>query len=247
MPDRLLDWLAGHDTVVFDLDGVLVDSNEVKVACMRTALSDFGTELVEDFLHEFRRTFGRSRREHFAAFHRDGLGGRGEGPDFEVFWDRYSGRYAALLAQRYRQAPRCAGAAELVGALAARGVPLHVATGTLTAEAEAVLARAGIASRFRSVRGGERTKARRLAEILGDEGAVVPARTVLVGDARQDLLAAAKAGTGFLFVERYAFFPAGRVLTGPEAIGSHQVWDLTPGTVVSPGPCHDDRPKGTAA
>ncbi|MFF9028690.1 HAD family hydrolase [Streptomyces iakyrus] len=244
MTDRLLDWLSGHDTVVFDLDGVLVDSNEVKVACMRSALSDFGDALVEDFLREFRRTFGRSRREHFAAFHRDRLGGSDEGPGFEEFLARYSGHYAELIAERYRQAPLCAGAAELVRALQGRGTPLHVATGTLTAEAENVLATAGLASAFTSVRGGERAKAQRLGEILRETEATAAARrTVLVGDSRQDLLAAAQAGTAFLFVERYAFFPFAQVLTGPEAHGSYRVWDLAPDTAVLFGPSHDSRPK----
>ncbi|KAF0647316.1 MULTISPECIES: HAD family hydrolase [Streptomyces] len=227
MADRLLGWLAGHETVAFDLDGVLVDSNEVKVACMRAALADFGPVVVEDFLEEFRRTFGRSRREHFAAFHRGRLGGDGEGPEFEEFLARYATGYAELLAERYRTAPLCAGAGELVRELAGRGADLHVATGTLTSEAQKVLADHGLLSAFRSVLGGELPKAKRLADILRSTGSA-PHRTVLVGDARQDLLAASEAGTGFLFVERYAFLGAGDVLAGAAAGRSRLVWDLTP-------------------
>ncbi|MFD1830227.1 HAD family hydrolase [Streptomyces desertarenae] len=233
MADRLLPWLAGHDAVVFDLDGVLVDSNELKVVCMRTALADFDPELVEDFLHEFRRTFGRSRREHFAAFHREHLGGSGECSGFEDFFDRYAGAYAELLAERYRQVPLCAHADELVRALTSLGAELHVATGTLTAEAEGVLAARGLLDAFRSVRGGERPKAERLGEILARTGAA-PQRTVLVGDSRQDLTAASAAGTGFLFVRRYAFFGASRTLGGSDAAGAHQVYDLDPAGAVLP-------------
>ncbi|MFD0655240.1 HAD family hydrolase [Streptomyces malaysiensis] len=73
--ERLDRTLAAHRLVVFDLDGVLVDSNELKVECVREALAEFGPELVDPCVHEFRRTFGRSRREHFLAFHQDHLGG----------------------------------------------------------------------------------------------------------------------------------------------------------------------------
>ena len=73
--ERLEQALAADRLVVFDLDGVVVDSNELKVECMREALAEFGTELVDPYIHEFRRTFGRTRREHFLSFHRYHLGG----------------------------------------------------------------------------------------------------------------------------------------------------------------------------
>lgn len=225
--DLLKDVLADYDVVVFDLDGVLVDSNEVKIACMRTTLAAFGTELVEDFLHEFRRTFGRSRREHFATFHREFLGLSDEGAEFESFLAEYAGAYAELLVERYPQAPLCEHADRLVSILAARGVPLYVATGTLTSEAVMILDRAGLLGFFCGVLGGEEPKARRLEAILAEAG-VGRRDAVLVGDSRQDALAADEVGMGFMLVTRYGFFPPEHILD--DRIGRHAriVADLDP-------------------
>lgn len=216
-PDELAAFLAGHRVVAFDLDGVIVDSNELKVGCLRDALADFPADLVEGFAGTFRATFGRSRREHFAAFRAEWLGLAAAGADFEAFYGRYAGGYAALLAERYRSAPLCAHAGELIGELAGGGVPLYVATGTLTPEAVAVLGHHGLAGCFRGVLGGEEHKAARLAAIVAETGAAGP-DAVLAGDARQDALAAGAAGTGFLLVTRYGFHPPEQVLAG----GAHR-------------------------
>ncbi|MEU9967636.1 HAD family hydrolase [Streptomyces malaysiensis] len=227
--ERLDRTLATHRLVVFDLDGVLVDSNELKVECVREALAEFGPELVDPCVHEFRRTFGRSRREHFLAFHQDHLGGeQATGEGFETFYQRCAGRYAELLAERYPKAPLCPDADRLVRGLSERGLPLYVGTGTLTAEAERVLDGHGLAGEFRAVLGGEEPKARRLSTALAAVGAD-PGEAVLLGDSRQDLLAAQAVGMGFVLVTGHGFFPPAQVLDGADRQSSLVAAGLDPG------------------
>lgn len=226
--ERLEQALAAHRLVVFDLDGVVVDSNELKVECMREALAEFGTELVGPYIHEFRRTFGRTRREHFLSFHRYHLGGEeATGERFETFYQRYAGGYAELLAERYPKAPLCPDADVLVRSLSARGLPLYVATGTLTAEAERVLDGHGLAGEFRAVLGGDEPKARRLSTALAAVGAA-PGEAVLLGDSRQDLLAAQTVGMGFVLVNGHGFFPPAQVLDGADPRSSLVAAGLDP-------------------
>lgn len=225
---RLEQALATHRLVVFDLDGVLVDSNELKVECMREALAQFGPQLVDPYIHEFRRTFGRSRREHFLAFHRDHLGAaQATGEKFETFYQRFAGGYAELLAERYPKAPLCPDADVLVRGLCERGLPLYVATGTLTAEAERVLDGHGLAGEFRAVLGGEEPKARRLSTALAAVGAA-PGEAVLLGDSRQDLLAARAVGMGFVLVTGHGFFPPAQVFDGADPQSSLLAAGLDP-------------------
>ncbi|QHA08063.1 HAD hydrolase-like protein [Streptomyces broussonetiae] len=229
--ERLADVLARYPVVVFDLDGVLVDSNELKVECVRAAFAGFPGNLVERFTDEFRRTFGRSRREHFVAFHRMSVEHGLASPDFEAFYDQHAGAYADQLARRYPEAPLCAHAAETVQGLAARDIPLYVATGTLGDEAVKVLDAGGLLGAFRAVLGGEEPKSRRLAEILRQAGA--DARdVVLVGDSRQDVLAADELGIDFLLVTRYGFFPPDQVLRDRPGRPARIVTDLRPNAPV---------------
>ena len=230
-PDELAAFLARHPVAAFDLDGVIANSNELKVACIRDALSSFPADLVEEFVVSFRATFGRSRREHFAAFYAEQLGLTGAGADFDAFYEKYAGAYADLLAERYLGAPLCAHAGELIPEVAAAGVPLYLVTGTLTAEAVAVLRHHGLSGWFRGVLGGEQHKAARLTAILSETGAAGP-DVVLVGDARQDALAADAAGTGFLLVTRYGFYPPGRVLADGAARDAWLVETLHPRAAV---------------
>jgi phosphoglycolate phosphatase len=221
MPDALADLLAGYPVVAFDLDGVLVDSNELKVRCLRAALADVPPQVTAGFVEEFRLTFGRTRREHFRSLHREHLGRTG---GFEEFYAAYAGRYADLLAAEYPRVAPCRGAAALLVALSARAVPMAVTTGTATAEAERVLTAVGFRPFFRAVLGGERPKHERLREVTAG-----PA--VLVGDSAPDRLAATRAGVDFAFVAKYALDPDGvrRLPTLPDR--RHvEVADLMPDT-----------------
>ena len=107
--------LRARESVHFDLDGVLLDSNELKVRCMVDAIAGLGPQVVAPFVAEFRVSFGRSRFEHFRRLYAHHLGGDERG--WEDFYAIYGGAYGALVRARYGDAPLCAHAASLaVGA-----------------------------------------------------------------------------------------------------------------------------------
>lgn len=226
-PETLAGLLSGADLVFFDLDGVLVDSNELKVDCLREGLAGFPPATVEAFLRGFRASFGRSRREHFASLYQDHLGLGGDPAGFEVFYERHAGRYAALLARRYPDAPVCAGVVELLTALADTGTRLRVATGTLGPEARRVLDTARLSGFFDGIHGGEHPKADQLATALSDTG-VAPGRAILVGDSRHDRIAAHAAGIGFVHVGRHAVHQVDEVFEVDETRPMWFVADLAP-------------------
>jgi phosphoglycolate phosphatase len=68
---------------------------------------------------------------------------------------------------------------------------------------------------FRAVLGGEEPKAYRLSTALAAVGAA-PSEAVLLGDSRQDLLAAQAVGMRFVLVTGHGFFPPAAVLDGAD-------------------------------
>ena len=198
MPDRSLhSLLSTRESVHFDLDRVLLDSNELKVRCMVDAIAGLGPQIVAPFVDEFRVSFGRSRFEHFRRLYAHHLGGDELG--WEDFYAVYGGAYGALVRARYGDAPLCAHASTLVRSLAAAGVPMTIVTGTPTAEAEAILRVHHLDGAFAAILGGEQHKAVRVREALtltgssragaeiSIDGAVVDGRYVPMFVARKQL------------------------------------------------------------
>lgn len=233
MPDRsLISLLRGRESVHFDLDGVLLDSNELKVRCMIDAIAGLGPQVVAPFVDEFRVSFGRSRFEHFRRLYAHYLGGDERG--WEDFYAIYGGAYGALVRARYSDAPLCAHARSLLWALAETGVPMTVVTGTPTAEAVAVLRTHGLDGAFAAILGGEQHKAVRVREALALTGSS-RAGAVLVGDSLADLAAANQNRVSAVFVERYSLDPEVATLAIARGEQVSVVRDLDPvGAVTQP-------------
>ena len=62
------------DAVFFDFDGVLVESNEVKIDAFRRLYASYGEEVVEKVIAEHVRHEGVSRVVKLERFHREFLG-----------------------------------------------------------------------------------------------------------------------------------------------------------------------------
>jgi phosphoglycolate phosphatase len=200
----LLPFLAQFDLILFDLDGVILDSNRLKVETMREVLHPYDGPAADSFMESFRTNFGRSRREHFLAFHGEYLL-RHHG--FEQFYQEAGGRYADLLRARYAAAPLCDDAAQVIRELNMRGTATHVVTGTMTGEARAVLEAKGLASEFQSVLGSPASKLENARNILSRPEAA-RAKAILIGDATEDARVAGHCSIRFLFAEKYSLIDA---------------------------------------
>jgi HAD superfamily hydrolase (TIGR01509 family) len=125
------------EAVVFDLDGVLVDSEPVWEQVRRGLVAERGGHWAPDAQ---RRLMGMSTRE-WARYLSEDLGvGLPPGEVAELVIDRMAGRYA-------EQVPLLPGAADAVRRLGARW-PLGVASSSPPRLIETVLQHAGLRSRF---------------------------------------------------------------------------------------------------
>ncbi|MBN9792662.1 phosphoglycolate phosphatase [Pseudonocardia sp. TMWB2A] len=166
------------DAVVFDLDGVLVDSFDV----MREAFGIAYAEVVgpgEAPFAEYNRHLGR--------FFPDIMRIMGLPLEMEEPFVRESYR----LADRVSLFP---GVADLLAELDARDVPLAVATGKAGVRARSLLDGLGVLGRFRHVIGSDEISRPKPAPDIVlralDLLDVAPERAVMVGDAVTDLRSA---------------------------------------------------------
>ncbi len=190
--------------IVFDCDGVLLDSNALKTACFAEVLqaSGFAPADIEAFVVFQQANFGLSRFRLFEALLTWPLATR-PAVTQAMLLDQYS----LAVRGRYALCAPTLGMHAVVADLARR-MPLFVVSGSAEAELREVLAERQEAGFFRAIYGSPATKQENLRLVLAaleTHHAGLDRKTVLfIGDAEADFRAAADAGLTFLYMDRYS-------------------------------------------
>lgn len=205
--------------LVFDLDGTLVDSVPDLAACLNRVLAARNLDPLS--IAEVAALVGDGVQALIAR----AFAARDATPDARAAVD-YTEDYAAHVADATRLYP---GVAALLDSARAAGWRLAVCTNKPERLAHAVLAATGIDRLFASVGGGDSFPARKpdpahLRATLAAAGAE-PARAVMVGDHRNDILAATGAGLPCIFAA-WGYSPLAHA-TDAAAI-AHRAQDVLP-------------------
>jgi beta-phosphoglucomutase len=178
--------MAAPKAVLFDLDGVIVDSEAIHHRAYEAALAPLGIERIPFEVYAREWSNRNTWVEYLTRTH--------PGIDVAGVRRRKADAFRDLFRREARLRP---GAAEAVSALA-RCWPLALATGTARAEAEFVLERYGLARWFRAVVGREDYGADKPAPDAFLAAArrldTAPADCVAIEDSYKGLCAARAAG-----------------------------------------------------
>ncbi|WP_045875528.1 HAD family phosphatase [Pseudofrankia sp. DC12] len=237
---------GGAAAVIFDLDGVLIDSEQVWDDIRRGLVDERGGTWLPD---STRAMMGMSTPE-WAGY----LAGLGIG----MTADEAAGEVLRRLGERYGEAPPLIdGAVGAARAIAAR-LPLAVASSSPRVIIERVLRAAGLADTFRTFVSSEEVGRGKPAPDVYLEAArrlgVEADRCVAVEDSTNGVRAAVAAGMPVIVVPNRHFPPSAESVALTAARVEH-VRDLTPATIRAaygrarievPGPMCQDRPASQA-
>lgn len=177
--------------VVFDCDGVLIESNAAKTRAFGQTVAEFGPEAMARLMDYHRKNGGVSRFKKFEWFFREVVGT----PLSHEMMDRMCTRFTRFCMDEVLTAPMVAGAMESLTLLAGK-VPLFVASGTPEKELQEVIGQRGLGMYFKGIRGTPPEKEFLLEQIIAGHRLDAP-RVLMVGDAITDLRAARYCGTQF--------------------------------------------------
>lgn len=181
----------GCRAIVFDFDGVIVESVAIKGRAFRSLFPEF-PEHADRFERFHDDNAGMSRHLKIAWFYRELVGREASPGEIEL----QANRFGALVAHEMLRCPLVAGAAEVLERYSGR-LPMFVASGTPEPELRGIVEGRGLAGHFAGVFGAPTEKARILASIATELG-VPPSRLLFVGDGIQDAEAARQSGVPFI-------------------------------------------------
>ena len=200
--------------IVFDCDGVLLESVAVKTCAFERLGALFGAVAADKLLHYHKSHGGVSRYKKFEWLYREVLG-REITPEESVDLGR---RFAEIVFDEVCRCPLVPGVEETLDCRYGR-TPLYVCSGAPHEELNAGLQARGLARWFTEICGTPPAKAELLRDIVLRAG-VAPSEVFMVGDSVTDLRAAEEVGTLFYGLGeelKGGSFPWGEDLTGLNA------------------------------
>jgi phosphoglycolate phosphatase-like HAD superfamily hydrolase len=178
--------------IVFDFDGVVLESADVKTDAFVELFAGHGPDVAEKVRAHHLANLGISRFKKFAWIHEHLLGRAITDDESRALGKRFT----ELALAKVLASPFVPGAEAALAALSATH-PLFVASGTPDDELRLIVLRRGLAPRFREVHGTPAEKPEILRGILARHG--LTARQVLfIGDGTSDHKAAVATGVEFL-------------------------------------------------
>jgi len=181
--------------VIFDLDGLLVDSEPLAANAMKGFLAGYGIQVDPEVQS---RMLGRRLSEAIAIAREDYQ----IPAELEVLSEEYSNARMAALRGSVRAFP---GAAEILGSVRSAGIPMALATSGMRSHADISLAEAGLAGCFDvEVTGDDVTRGKPAPDLFlltAKRLGVDPASAVVLEDSPLGVAAAVAAGMRVIAVQ----------------------------------------------
>lgn len=178
--------------VLFDFDGVIAESFDVKTSAFAKLFEPYGPQVVEQVVAHHLAHGGVSRFVKILHYHEHFVGKAIDEAEL-ADWCR---RFSELVLDAVASSPLVPGALELLQQCSAK-YDCFIVTGTPQEEMEEIASRKGLAKYFREIHGSPRTKREITRQIMAAHR-LRPEEALFVGDALADYDAASDSGLKFI-------------------------------------------------
>lgn len=178
--------------IVFDFDGVVLESADVKTDAFVELYADHGADVVAQVRAHHLANLGISRFKKFAWIAENVL----RQPLSDEASVALGERFSALALEKVLAAPFVPGADAALEVFAGRGIPMFVASGTPVDELRMIVEKRGLNRFFREVHGAPREKPEIIGDVLARHGWAKD-QVLFLGDGMSDYKASKVAGVPF--------------------------------------------------
>ncbi len=184
--------LSEYDIYFFDCDGVILDSNALKIAAMENVLSqfDFKKNEVNSCITYFKKNFGKSRFHHVDYFLSNIL--CVSSTDRSFLEQKLLNLFSIECKELYKTAPLTPGYLDFARRLEGKK---YVASGSAEDELRDVFSFRKLSNLYDGIFGSPKHKSQILKDLLTDNNST---KALMIGDAKSDFLAAQENGIDFL-------------------------------------------------
>ena len=185
--------LEGLDAIIFDFDGVLVESIAIKTQAFGELYTEHGADIVAQVENYHLCNAGISRFDKFRYFQTELLGGP---PLDDHAVAALAEKFSKLVTDKVVAAPMVVGAQDFLDSCRHR-LPMFVVSGTPTTEMGVILERRELNQYFADFWGSPTGKSENIAKLLRKHD-LSASRCVMIGDALADLEGAVSNSVSFL-------------------------------------------------
>jgi phosphoglycolate phosphatase-like HAD superfamily hydrolase len=176
--------LPSYNVYIFDCDGVILDSNQLKINAMENALIKFfgSNNKIDDCIEYFKKNFGTSRFHHVEFFVNNIF--MLSGSEKEDAYEKILLNYSAQCRSLYLLAELTPGVLEFITKLKGK---VYIASGSEQNELRAVFKERNLEIYFQDIYGSPTTKVELVAKILQESNSN---KALMFGDALSDMYSA---------------------------------------------------------
>jgi HAD superfamily hydrolase (TIGR01549 family) len=185
--------LSEYDTIILDCDGVILDSNLLKLDAFRDALSDYDNDVVSNFIDYFKVNFGTSRYTLTKVFIEEFLKQEFDENLYQNILNKYSQNCVAL----YEQSNMTKNFIDFIEKYKDKN--FFVASGSDQDELRSVFETRGISKYFVNIFGSPKKKTDIVSDIVRTNN-----NCVMIGDSQSDMQASNDNKINFIFMSDYS-------------------------------------------
>ncbi len=188
-----------YEVIIFDCDGVILDSNTMKITAMRAALrmAQYPEEHIETAITAFLSNFGKSRQDHCHYFVETILGLQGK--QSTLLQETILSDYSQAVEDEYLNVPMTDGSLDMLQSL--ENKHLYIASGSEQQQLIRTFKKRNLSYFFEGIFGSPETKSNNVKSIVNQHP---NAKILFVGDAVADYQAAVDNQIDFIFYSPYS-------------------------------------------